>query len=158
MISISRFGSTEPFTWCTFLSPKARTTWSTASTPRIWERNLLPNPSPLLAPSTNHAISTNSTVAGIIFAPFTVARIFSSRSSATLTMPTFGSIVQKGKFAASAAYDFVRALNKVDLPTFGRPTIPIFIEKYFNKWVLRNNPKHFVPNLIANHHQIEMQE
>jgi hypothetical protein len=37
-------------------------------------------------------------------------------------------MVQNGKFAASAAYDFVRALNKVDLPTFGRPTIPICIK------------------------------
>jgi hypothetical protein len=36
-----------------------------------------------------------------------------------------GSIVQNGKFAACAlALD--KALNKVDLPTFGRPTIPHF--------------------------------
>jgi hypothetical protein len=39
-------------------------------------------------------------------------------------MPMFGSIVQKGKFAACAFLDFVRALNSVDLPTFGKPTIP----------------------------------
>ena len=45
------------------------------------------------------------------------------RASGTATMPTFGSIVQNGKFAASAlAFD--SELNKVLLPTFGRPTIP----------------------------------
>ena len=36
----------------------------------------------------------------------------------------FGSIVQNGKFAASAFFEAVKALNKVDLPTFGKPTIP----------------------------------
>ena len=35
----------------------------------------------------------------------------------------FGSIVQKGKFSAGID-DFVMALNRVDLPTFGRPTMP----------------------------------
>ncbi|GHC59394.1 hypothetical protein GCM10007315_23870 [Gemmobacter tilapiae] len=34
-------------------------------------------------------------------------------------------MVQKGKFAACAAAVRVRALNRVDLPTFGRPTMPI---------------------------------
>ena len=38
-------------------------------------------------------------------------------------MPTFGSIVQNGKFSAGIS-DLVRALNRVDFPTFGRPTIP----------------------------------
>jgi hypothetical protein len=33
--------------------------------------------------------------------------------------------VQKGKFAAWAEAVLVSALNKVDLPTFGKPTIPI---------------------------------
>jgi hypothetical protein len=31
--------------------------------------------------------------------------------------------VQNGKFSAGI-FDFVNALNKVDLPTFGRPIIP----------------------------------
>jgi hypothetical protein len=35
-------------------------------------------------------------------------------------------MVQKGKFAASAFADLVNALNKVDFPTFGSPTMPIF--------------------------------
>ena len=39
-------------------------------------------------------------------------------------MPILGSIVQKGKFAASAFFEAVNALNKVDLPTLGNPTIP----------------------------------
>jgi hypothetical protein len=38
-------------------------------------------------------------------------------------MPTFGSIVQNGKFAASA-FAFESELKSVLLPTFGRPTIP----------------------------------
>jgi hypothetical protein len=37
--------------------------------------------------------------------------------------------VQKGKFSAGAAYDFVKALNKVDFQTLGNQTIPIFIFK-----------------------------
>jgi hypothetical protein len=32
--------------------------------------------------------------------------------------------VQKGKFSARACFDAVRALNNVDLPTLGNPTIP----------------------------------
>jgi len=46
------------------------------------------------------------------------------RASGTPTRPVLGSIVQKGKFAASAAAVEVSALNNVDLPTLGRPTIP----------------------------------
>jgi hypothetical protein len=38
-------------------------------------------------------------------------------------MPLFGSMVQNGKFSA-AMPDLVRALNRVDLPTLGRPTMP----------------------------------
>jgi hypothetical protein len=38
-------------------------------------------------------------------------------------MPTLGSIVQNGKLAASALL-LEMALNKVDLPTLGKPTIP----------------------------------
>src|SRR5581483_3898116 len=48
----------------------------------------------------------------------------SRRSSGTATRPTLGSIVQNGKFAACAAAVEVSALNRVDLPTLGKPTIP----------------------------------
>ena len=48
----------------------------------------------------------------------------SKRSSGTSTTPILGSIVQKGKFSACAFFEAVKALNKVDLPTFGNPTIP----------------------------------
>jgi hypothetical protein len=34
-----------------------------------------------------------------------------------------GSIVQKGKFAA-CAFALLSALNRVDFPTFGNPTMP----------------------------------
>jgi len=37
--------------------------------------------------------------------------------------PTFGSMVQNGKFAA-CAFAFDKQLKSVDLPTFGKPTIP----------------------------------
>ena len=43
--------------------------------------------------------------------------------SGTGTIPTFGSIVQNGKLAASAPA-LLSALNKDDFPTLGRPTIP----------------------------------
>jgi DUF1009 family protein len=47
----------------------------------------------------------------------------------------FGSMVQKGKFALCAlALD--KQLNKVDLPTFGRPTIPAFISVGMHKALL----------------------
>ena len=65
----------------------------------------------------------------------TSARVL-RRSSGTATEPTFGSIVQKGKLAASALALATRALNNVDLPTLGSPTIPalsmaILNEKFF---------------------------
>jgi hypothetical protein len=47
------------------------------------------------------------------------------RSSGTEITPMFGSIVQKGKFAASALL-LDNALKSVDFPTFGNPTIPHF--------------------------------
>ena len=53
-----------------------------------------------------------------------ISASFEMRSSGTETSPTFGSIVQNGKFAACAAAVRVSALKRVDLPTFGSPTIP----------------------------------
>jgi hypothetical protein len=50
---------------------------------------------------------------------------FSSRGSGTEIVPILGSIVQKGKFA-DCAFAFDKQLNKVDFPTFGKPTIPHF--------------------------------
>jgi hypothetical protein len=48
-----------------------------------------------------------------------------SLSSGTVITPTLGSMVQKGKFAASALA-LLMALKSVDFPTFGNPTIPHF--------------------------------
>jgi hypothetical protein len=79
------------------------TTCKIALASLIFARNLFPSHSPLLAHSTIQAISINSQLAGITFCPFTVALIFSSLTSFTFTIPIFGSIVQNGKFAASAA-------------------------------------------------------
>ena len=60
------------------------------------DKNLLPNPSPLLAPLTNPAISTILTFVGIIFSGLIRLDNLSSLVSGTLTILTFGSIVQNG--------------------------------------------------------------
>ena len=64
MVSMSSAGSTRPPTWTTSGSAKARITWQIASASRMFARNLLPSPSPSLAPLTMPAMSTNETVAG----------------------------------------------------------------------------------------------
>ena len=76
-------------------------------------RNLFPKPSPFEAPFTNPAISTNEIVVLIIFFDFEILAKFSNLSSGTGTIPTFGSIVQNGKFAACALLEFVNALKKL---------------------------------------------
>jgi hypothetical protein len=81
----------------------------------------------LLAHSTIPAISINSTVAGTFLAQETTFRNNSKRSSFTLTIPIFGSIVQNGKFSALAEYDLVSTLKRVDFHTFGNHTIQTFI-------------------------------
>ena len=123
MTSISLIGSTFPSTWIIFGSSKQRTTSHIASTSRICERNWFPNPSPLLAPFTSPAISVNENDVGTILLGLTISTILSNLSSFTSTTPTFGSIVANGKFAAKAPA-FVIALNNVDFPTLGSPTIP----------------------------------
>ena len=60
----------------------------------------------------------------IVFIDLDIEDIFFNLSSGTDTIPTFGLIVQNGKFSAWAFFDIVNALNKVDLPTLGNPTIP----------------------------------
>jgi hypothetical protein len=83
-------------------SSKTLTTCKIAFASLMFARNLFHNHSHLLAHSTIQAISVNSQVAGITFSEFTAFDIFSNLSSKTLTIHTFGSIVQKGKFSASA--------------------------------------------------------
>ena len=96
MVSISRAGPISPLTCTISPSLKQRTTWMMASTSRIWERNLLPRPSPWEAPFTSPAISTNSMTAGVTLSGEYISHSLSSRGSGTGTMPTFGSMVQKG--------------------------------------------------------------
>ena len=96
MVSISRAGSTLPSTWITSGSSKQRTTCTMASTSRMWDRNLLPRPSPRLAPLTRPAMSTNSSTAGVTFSGLYIFASSSSRSSGTATTPVLGSMVQKG--------------------------------------------------------------
>ena len=58
--SISSAGSIVPATWMMFSSSKQRTTWPIASVSRMLAKNWLPRPSPLDAPFTKPAMSTNS--------------------------------------------------------------------------------------------------
>ena len=122
-IAMSPSGSMPPRTWMTSGSSKQRTTWQTASTSRMWARNWFPRPSPRDAPSTRPAMSTKRIAVATFFAEDARSARVSSRTSGTGTTPTFGSIVQKGKFAASAPAR-ESALNSVDFPTLGRPTRP----------------------------------
>ena len=96
MISMSRAGSQLPSTWTMFSSSKQRTTWTMASVSRMFAKNLLPKPSPLEAPFTRPAMSTNSITAGVVFFGWYISASLSSRLSGTVTMPTLGSMVQKG--------------------------------------------------------------
>lgn len=96
------------------------------STSRICDKNLLPNPSPWLAPLTSPAISTNSMDAGTARWDLLSSESTWRRGSGTATIPTFGSIVQKGKLAACAFPFSTTALKRVDFPTLGSPTIPAF--------------------------------
>jgi hypothetical protein len=64
-------------------------------------------------------------VAGITLSGFTRLSSDSNLGSGTDMVPIFGSMVQNGKFAA-LAFAFDKQLKRVDLPTFGSPTIPHF--------------------------------
>ena len=96
MVSISLAGLTLPSTCVISSFSKQRTTWMIASTSLICDKNLFPNPSPCDAPLTRPAISTNSIVAGVNLSGWYISASLSSLSSGTLTIPTFGSIVQNG--------------------------------------------------------------
>lgn len=96
IVSMSSFGETLPSTCTTFSSLNARMTWQIASDSRMFARNLLPRPSPSLAPRTMPAMSTKSTVAGRIFCEPKIFARASRRRSGTPTTPTFGSIVANG--------------------------------------------------------------
>jgi len=67
-----------------------------ASQSRILVRNLFPKPSPVEAPLTKPAMSTNSTIAGTIWLVLTILAKTGNLSSGTSTTPTLGSMVQKG--------------------------------------------------------------
>ena len=96
IVSISLIGSTLPSTCTTFPSSKHLTTSTIASVSLICDKNLFPRPSPLLAPLTNPAMSTNSITACVVFCGLYISVNLSNLSSGTGTTPTFGSIVQNG--------------------------------------------------------------
>ena len=60
---------------------------------------------------------------GLLLGLVDLGELVETRGSGTGTTPTLGSIVQNGKFCASA-FAFESALNSVLLPTFGSPTMP----------------------------------
>src|SRR5438093_1319759 len=91
----------------------------------MWPRNRFPRPSPLCAPLTSPATSTNSMCSKPRRSTPSVSAIRSRRSSGTGTIATFGSTVVNG-YSALSAPARVRALKSVDLPAFGRPTMPTF--------------------------------
>ena len=70
-------------------------------------------------------MSTNSTVVGTMLVVLEMSASTCRRSSGTETMPVLGSMVQKGKLAACAWPFLTIALKRVDLPTFGSPTMPV---------------------------------
>src|SRR5262249_54861943 len=105
-------------------SSKQRRICAIASTSRRRPRNWLPRPCPCDAPRTSPAISTNSSCVGIIFADLARRAHTASRPSRPPTRPPFPSPLENGYFVASAACVAVSALNRADLPTFGRPTMP----------------------------------
>mmetsp|Transcript_33723 Transcript_33723/g.54206 ORF Transcript_33723/g.54206 Transcript_33723/m.54206 type:complete len:213 (-) Transcript_33723:198-836(-) len=91
----------------------------------MFPRNLLPRPSPFEAPFTSPAMSTYSIISLTTFAELAIFASASRRASETFALPMLGSMVQKGKFPASAFPWSQRALKSVLLPTFGRPTMPV---------------------------------
>mmetsp|Transcript_14098 Transcript_14098/g.34765 ORF Transcript_14098/g.34765 Transcript_14098/m.34765 type:complete len:215 (-) Transcript_14098:9-653(-) len=124
MISRSATGSTRSSTWITSASSNALHTWKMPSTEEMCDRNALPRPSPLDAPLTRPAMSQISRYADTADLGLYRSHSHLKRSSGTLTRAWLGSMVQKGKFSAGMPILLI-VLNRVDFPTFGRPTIPI---------------------------------
>merc|ERR1719386_181367 len=123
---MSAHGSTLSDEWTMSSSSNARITWIMPSTALMWERKAFPRPSPLCAPWMSPAMSTTlryglTSDLGLCFSTSQ-----SNRSSLTGHRVSLGSMVQNGKFAASAWCDFDKELYKVDFPTFGNPTSPTF--------------------------------
>ena len=117
----SRKGSTLPATCTTSSSSKQRTTCRIASTSRIAPRNWLPRPSPGEAPRARPAMSTNSRGREIAAAPRSQAfepRI-GHRHHAEVRIDRAERVIGRRR-----SRGLVMALKSVDLPTFGRPTMP----------------------------------
>src|SRR5947208_2554116 len=94
-----------------------------ASQSRKEPRNRFPSPSPVLAPLTRAAMSTISNPVYTSFLEFDILPRRSTRSSGTCARATAVSVVENG-CGATMVEAPVSALNKLDLPLFGRPTRP----------------------------------
>ena len=86
--SLSFTGPISPSTCIMFSSSKHLVTWTIASTSLMFAKNWFPKPSPLLAPLTKPAISTNSKIAGTTFSGSTIFSSSVNRLSGTVTIPT----------------------------------------------------------------------
>src|SRR6185436_4808088 len=101
---------------------KARTTWTSASTPRRAGRSTRAAPSPLATPG----MSTYSTVAGVFFLGWYISARASTRGSGTRAIPTRGS----GRPPGAGGGAPVRREKSVLLPVEGRPMMPTFISLF----------------------------
>jgi len=110
-----------PSTWVMSESSKQRTTCAIASTSRMLARNWLPRPSPLDAPRTRPAMSTNVSRVGMICADFAIAESLSSRGSGTATSPTFGSMVPERIIRRLRRCRFGQRIEQGRLADIGQP-------------------------------------
>ena len=81
---------------------KHLTTCIIASTSLIWDKNLLPKPSPLLAPLTSPAMSTNCICAGITFLDLTKSVVVGSDEN------WFGQIYFNSGLDANAVFNYFK--------------------------------------------------
>jgi len=122
MTSISSRGETVPSTWTTSGSSNARMTWQIASASRMLARNLLPSPAPWLAPLTMPADVDERHRRRDDLGRVEDLGQDASRGSGTPTTPIVRLDRRERVVWPPGPGFLVRALNRVDLPTLGRPT------------------------------------
>ena len=122
-IFASRRGSTEPSGWGAVSDSKARTTCTSASTPRRAGRSTSAPPSPFATPGT----STYSTVASVRFFGWKIAASRSTRGSGTRATPTRAS----GRPPGGVAGVPVRSWKRVLFPARESPRMPAFMRRLY---------------------------
>jgi len=120
MVATSLAGSIRPSTWMTSSSTKTRTTSRWRRTLGLREEWL--RPLPFGRALHDAAMSTNVTARQDLLRA-NIAASRARRASGTETTPTL--VRWSRTVVGGSTLLCVRALNTVDLPTFGSPTIPI---------------------------------